>query len=88
MKCYIKDYPRPQLVRKDWKNLNGKWKFWYGDEEQPQIREITVPFTYETPASGINDTEVHGSVWYERTVEPMKCGSVPLWNIVKQMILP
>lgn len=24
MKCYIKDYPRPQLVRKDWKNLNGE----------------------------------------------------------------
>ena len=37
MKCYIKDYPRPQLVRKDWKNLNGKWKFWYGDEEQPPL---------------------------------------------------
>lgn len=69
MKCYIKDYPRPQLVRKDWKNLNGKWKFWYGDEEQPRIREITVPFTYETSASGINDTDVHGIVWYEKTVE-------------------
>ena len=69
MKCYIKDYPRPQLVRKDWKNLNGKWKFWYGDEEQPRVREITVPFTYETSASGINDTDVHGIVWYERTVE-------------------
>ena len=26
-KCYIKDYPRPQFVRKDWVNLNGSWDF-------------------------------------------------------------
>ena len=23
----IKDYPRPQLLRDNWLNLNGKWKF-------------------------------------------------------------
>lgn len=27
MKCYIKDYPRPQFVRKEWENLNGEWNF-------------------------------------------------------------
>ncbi len=28
----IKDYPRPQLVRKSWLNLNGKWNFAFDDE--------------------------------------------------------
>ena len=27
MKCYIKDYPRPQFMRTDWENLNGTWDF-------------------------------------------------------------
>ena len=31
MKCYIKDYPRPQFVRKDWENLNGTWDFAFDD---------------------------------------------------------
>ena len=30
MKCYIKDYPRPQFVRADWENLNGTWDFEIG----------------------------------------------------------
>ena len=25
MKCYKKDYPRPQFVRDNWVNLNGTW---------------------------------------------------------------
>jgi len=29
-KCHIPEYPRPQLVRKDWVNLNGEWKFGFG----------------------------------------------------------
>lgn len=32
MKCYIKDYPRPQFVRNDWENLNGTWDFGFDDE--------------------------------------------------------
>ena len=32
MKCYIKDYPRPQFVRKDWENLNGTWDFGFDDQ--------------------------------------------------------
>ena len=27
VKCYKKDYPRPQFVRDNWMNLNGKWNF-------------------------------------------------------------
>ena len=28
---YIKDYPRPQLVREEWVNLNGEWDFRFDD---------------------------------------------------------
>lgn len=31
MKSYIKDYPRPQFVRKEWQNLNGEWNFIFDD---------------------------------------------------------
>lgn len=68
MNHYIKNYPRPQLVRKQWKNLNGEWKFHYGDESESPLRSIQVPFTYETKASGIGDETVHSNVWYEKDV--------------------
>ena len=31
MKNYIPDYPRPQLIRTDWENLNGAWDFAFDD---------------------------------------------------------
>ena len=43
-------YPRPQMVRKDWLCLNGRWDFQYG-----KIRtEIEVPFCPESLLSGLN----------------------------------
>ncbi len=80
MKSYIRDYPRPQLVRQSWTNLNGSWSFRFDDgdcgEDQKWYaafpkdhREIRVPFTYETKLSGIGETEQHAQVWYGRTVE-------------------
>lgn len=34
MKCYKKDYPRPQFVRDNWQNLNGVWDFGFDDENE------------------------------------------------------
>lgn len=76
IKSYIKDYPRPQLVRKNWMNLNGEWDFRFDDLNEglgegwfkgfePQ-HKITVPFTYETKLSGIGDETAHEVVWYSR----------------------
>lgn len=62
MKCYQKDYPRPQFVRKNWTNLNGTWKFGF---DRNLGMEIQVPFTYETALSGIGITEPKSEVWYE-----------------------
>ncbi len=75
----IKNYPRPQFVRSDWLNLNGKWKFVFDDdnigEEKaffknfPKSIEILVPFTYETKMSGIHDETVHENIWYSNTIK-------------------
>lgn len=82
MKSYIKDYPRPQFVRKEWKNLNGEWNFIFDDKDEgetkgyfkyfPIDKKIIVPFTYETKLSGIEDESVHYIVWYNRKINISK----------------
>ena len=78
MKCYIKDYPRPQFVRNNWENLNGTWDFGFDDanvgekekwyQEFKGDKKIQVPFTYETKLSGIEDENRHDFIWYHRTI--------------------
>ncbi len=75
-KCYIPEYPRPQLVRPDWQNLCGEWSFGFGEEvtENEALagklpRRINVPFAYQTKASGIGLEEHHEIVWYSRTIK-------------------
>ena len=70
-------YPRPQLQRGNWLNLNGDWKFAYNDDgvwQQPnQVSEwnqtIVVPFAPESKRSGIHDTGFHANCWYERSFD-------------------
>lgn len=79
MKCYKKDYPRPQFVRGSWENLNGIWDFAFDDGNQgetekwydtfPKEKEINVPFTYETKLSGIQDESRHDYIWYHRMLQ-------------------
>lgn len=73
-----KEYPRPQFYRQPWMNLNGEWDFRFDDafegekakwyKDVPADRKITVPFTYETKASGIGEEQFHPCVWYEREI--------------------
>jgi len=71
------EYPRPQLARDNWINLNGKWRFTFDDElryAKPEdvaewTHEINVPFAVETELSGIQDTGFHTAVWYQREFE-------------------
>jgi beta-galactosidase/beta-glucuronidase len=68
------EYPRPQLVREQWMNLNGKWRFRYDDDMRCRMQDgisgwthdINVPFAPETALSGIGDTGFHRACWYER----------------------
>ena len=58
------EYPRPDLDRSErWISLNGEWDFSSIDGEA----RITVPFAWETPASGIERTWLEAAT-YRRTI--------------------
>ena len=67
-------YPRPQLERPQWTNLNGSWKFCFDDDQKfrhpAEIQEwpltIQVPFPPESKKSGIGDRNFHRACWYQR----------------------
>jgi beta-galactosidase/beta-glucuronidase len=67
----LPEYPRPQMVRADWMNLNGVWQFALaGADEQPPIgrdlsERILVPFPVESALSGVMKRAER--VWYRRT---------------------
>ncbi|NBJ92331.1 glycoside hydrolase family 2 protein [Parablautia muri] len=79
MKCYVKDYPRPQFVRNNWENLNGTWEFRFDDANKGEKEKwyegfdgehkIQVPFTYETKLSGIQDESRHDHIWYGKKIQ-------------------
>ncbi|MFW5945098.1 MAG: beta-galactosidase, partial [Bacteroidota bacterium] len=67
----LPEYPRPQMRRDHWKNLNGLWDFQMtskmGDPGEYED-EILVPYPVESALSGIK--EIVGAdhrVWYKRS---------------------
>lgn len=74
------EHPRPQFVRRDWINLNGRWTFvldpgrsgWHGGRELQKAtgfdREIRVPFCPESRLSGVGHTDFIDSIWYHRPI--------------------
>lgn len=67
------EYPRPQMERGEWLNLNGVWEFEFtGEGAAPKFgeslsRKILVPFPPESALSGIME---HGDrALYRRTFE-------------------
>jgi hypothetical protein len=68
-----REYPRPQLTRKEWMNLNGLWQYAEAtqDEKPPAGRElagrILVPFPVESALSGVMKSAQR--LWYRRTFE-------------------
>ena len=68
----LPDYPRPQMVRAEWINLNGLWDYAIAADtvEQPISYEgkILVPFPVESALSGImRDLDEQHTLWYHRT---------------------
>ena len=65
------EYPRPQLERKDWINLNGPWSYSISDPVnlKPEIHDgkILVPFSVESSLSGVMRPLTNKEViWYEK----------------------
>ena len=64
------EYPRPQLVRSEWLNLNGVWQFEPGATNdhvpvgQNLAGVILVPFPMESALSGV--MQYHEFSWYRR----------------------
>ena len=69
--CPLPEYPRPQLVRSEWQNLNGRFEYAITglDEAFPENYdgEIIVPFAPECYLSGVNKTiEPDNFLWYRK----------------------
>ncbi len=76
----LPEYPRPQMVRDRWQNLNGLWQYAIrpATDERPAEwdGEILVPFAVESALSGVKKpVQPDQRLWYRRTFDsPAKEG--------------
>lgn len=84
---YRTEHPKPQFMRENWLNLNGKWQFEIDNSNSGTERKlfenekelsgvINVPFCPESKLSGIENVDFMSAVWYKRefclTAEQLK----------------
>ena len=65
------EYPRPQMRRQDWLNLNGLWKYGIFSKERDYgvsfDNEILVPYPIELALSGVKrGLQPDERLWYQR----------------------
>ena len=68
----LPEYPRPQMVREKWENLNGLWDYAIVDRAAAQPAQwdgqILVPFCVESALSGVMKPLTEKQrLWYHRT---------------------
>jgi hypothetical protein len=71
------EYPRPQMVRGNWENLNGLWDYAIVGKDAPKPTdwdgEILVPFCAESVLSGVRKAVLPDqSLWYHTTFKAPK----------------
>lgn len=71
-KNVLPEYPRPQLERTDWVNLNGEWEYAIKPKGQAEPASfdgnILVPFAVESSLSGVQkEVGENNELWYKRT---------------------
>ena len=64
------EYPRPQMVRPDWLNLNGIWNYCITEKNNRRWKaedDILVPFPIESALSGVQRALLPDErLWYRR----------------------
>lgn len=70
--CILTEYPRPQMRRDSYLNLNGRWEYAITDSDELPRRwdgTILVPFSPEGALSGVGRSLQPGqTLWYRREV--------------------
>lgn len=70
--CILTEYPRPQMRRNSYINLNGRWEYAITDSDESPRRwdgTILVPFSPESALSGVGRSLQPGqTLWYRREV--------------------
>ena len=66
------EYPRPQMMRQEWQNLNGLWDYAIKPKDEAQPKDwdgkILVPFPVESALSGVmKQVGPDNRLWYRRT---------------------
>lgn len=67
-----KEYPRPQMVRDEWQNLNGLWDYAITDKDATNAPtkwsgDILVPFPVQSALSGVmTNVGENQRIWYMR----------------------
>lgn len=89
----LPEYPRPQMVRSGWSNLNGLWQYQITPASQQTIPaiddgRILVPYAVESALSGVGKRVGKDNLlWYKRTINQSKpkketgyCCILGLWT--------
>lgn len=67
----LPEYPRPQMVRAEWQNLNGLWSYAIRPVGEPPSEydgRILVPFAVESSLSGVGkQLGSENELWYSRS---------------------
>jgi hypothetical protein len=83
----LTEYPRPQMVRAGWQNLNGLWQYTITPKDAAMPSDYTgtilVPYPIESALSGVKKPVLpHQNLWYKRNINKpeLKNGERALLN--------